>query len=72
MTDKGRLAASPASTLFSAGGEDFAFSGEGKRFGRGGGGTTTLVLQTVLDGQVIAETQLPHIARALRLRGIAA
>lgn len=60
-------------TLFySKGAEDYAFSGEGKRFNAERGESTTIVVQTYLDGQVVAETTIPHLARALRLRGVAA
>lgn len=40
--------------FFSRGNEDFAFSGEGKRFS--GGGETVIVVQSILDGKVVAES----------------
>ena len=53
-------------TLFySRGQEDYAFSGEGRSFGRGSsGGAGTVVLE--LDGRRLAEVQLPYLPDAVK------
>lgn len=67
MADGGFGRVTGPTLFYSAGQEDFAFSGEGRRFGgRGGGGDVVIHL----DGREIARGTLPHFADAARAFGV--
>lgn len=69
MADGGFGRITKPTFFYSAGQEDFAFSGEGRRFG-GGGPTGDVVIH--LDGREIARSNIRHLAGAARAFGVTA